>query len=417
MAPKRRAVTAKALQSLLVRIGAASSGTKASLEERFRHDITRTRLFPQRPKGEISRPTNEKFRIMSIDMGIKNLAFCEAEVSYPAKDSLNATMDVLRWERVDLAPATRNVAQLDRTGVSDEAADEEVDAYSHDALSRTAYGLVRETILSGAPDVVLIEKQRWRSGGGSAVQQWTLRVNTLEGMLWAVLKTLYNERLLTLEKETDADKKKKAGLYDVFGVDPKRVGQYWLGQNAQRLAGEAEAPPSAADAPDETDPRDTTSPKLSRSKAEKKAKISLLRSWLTALPASTTPTTGKTTPAISFTIGKNAESTYQALCFPSKSARSTKKKGVGEESRDGGLDDIPAVQMRKLDDVTDCFLQAAAWVSWESNRAQLRDVWRSKRSKGRKGRIEQSDTHTPHDYALPDLDDTVLQAMLSELEA
>lgn len=427
MAPKIQTVTAKALQSLLVRIGAASSGTKASLEERFRRDVVKPRLFTRRPGWELSRPTDEKIRVVSIDMGIKNLAFCEAEVSYPVKGSLNATMEVLRWEKVDLAPGARDVeaqiTQRNTTEPGDVDADEDIDPYSLGVLSNTAYGLVKETILSGAPDVILIEKQRWRSGGGSAVQQWTLRVNTLEGMLWAVLKTLYAERLAILQKESKGlDQEKNNGLYDVFSVDPKRVGYYWLGQSAQHLAGEASAfsPFAAAvagraDLPDEAE---TPSPKLSRSKAEKKAKIALLRSWLTASPASTAPTTCKMTPTISFKIGTKAESTYQALCFPSKSTRSSSgskknqksSSNSTEESPDSIADGISAVQMKKLDDVTDCFLQAAAWVSWESNRVQLRDVWR--RGKG----VEQEDMLGSHSGALPDLDNNVLLDMLREVE-
>ena len=34
-------------------------------------------------------------------------------------------------------------------------------------------------------------------------------------------------------------------------------------------------------------------------------------------------------------------------------------------------DDIPVAEIKKLDDVTDCFLQAAAWIAWEANRLQL----------------------------------------------
>ncbi|PWO27696.1 hypothetical protein PtrARCrB10_03725 [Pyrenophora tritici-repentis] len=217
MAPKSRTVTAKSLQALLTRIGARSSGTKAVLHQRLRHELHQSRLFIRHPTWQKSRPTtDQKLRIMSIDMGIKNLAFCEAEISWPVKDSLNATMHVLR--------------------VMGEADDDDdvdvVDAYSLNILSKTAYGLVKNTILAASPDVILIEKQRWRSGGGSAVQQWTLRVNTLEGMLWAILQTMYSERLITRNKKAGEDKEK---LFNVFGVDPKRVGMYWLGEQGIAL--------------------------------------------------------------------------------------------------------------------------------------------------------------------------------------
>ncbi|EMD97740.1 hypothetical protein COCC4DRAFT_52109 [Bipolaris maydis ATCC 48331] len=367
MATKPRAITVKGLQSLLVRIGLASSGTKAILEGRFRHNFTKPRLFARHPEWEASRPTDQKLRIMSIDMGIKNLAFCEAEVSYPVKDGLNAKMDILRWERVDLASTRHQGAtessQPDTTRLNDAeaGANEEVDPYSLDTLSKTAYKLIKETILSGSPDVILIEKQRWRSGGGSAVQQWTLRVNTLEGMLWAVLETIQNE--------TDATQtnKEKKNLYDVFAVDPKRVGHYWLGQNDQRLATDEATSSPAKDIQNEAEDQ----PTLSRSKAEKKAKISLLRSWLTASPPSTSPTVTKSTPPISFVISNHAQPAYRALCFPRR-----KKQNSEFKDAESVIGDISGSEMKKLDDVTDCFLQAAAWVSWESNRQQLCDIWR-----------------------------------------
>lgn len=367
MASKPRAITAKGLQSLLIRIGSASSGTKPILEERFRQNFTKSRLFARHPEWEASRPIGQKLRIMSIDMGIKNLAFCEAEVSYPVKDSLDAKMDVLRWEKADLASVRYQGAtessELDTTRLSDAEADadEEVDPYSLDTLSKTAYKLIKETILSGSPDVILIEKQRWRSGGGSAVQQWTLRVNTLEGMLWAVLETIQNETDVT---QMNKEKKK---LYDVFAVDPKRVGHYWLGQNSQRLAADEATSSPAKDIQNEAEGQ----PTISRSKAEKKAKISLLRSWLTESPASTSSTITKSTPPISFVISNPAQPTYRALCFPRR-----KKQNSESKDAESVLDDIPGSEMKKLDDVTDCFLQAAAWVSWESNRVQLCDIWR-----------------------------------------
>lgn len=35
------------------------------------------------------------------------------------------------------------------------------------------------------------------------------------------------------------------------------------------------------------------------------------------------------------------------------------------------VEEIPVAEIKKLDDVADCFLQAAAWVAWEGGRGQL----------------------------------------------
>jgi cruciform cutting endonuclease 1 len=399
MAPKSRAVTAKALQTLLVHIGAPSSGTKAVLQERFQRDMGKPRLPKTQSTREIPESASKKLRIMSIDMGIKNLAFCEAEVSYPSKDSLDAKMRVLRWEKINLTEATYDdsyePSETNTTEQGTAGAGEESDPYSVGALSKTAYGLIKKTILAGSPDIILIEKQRWRSGGGSAVQQWTLRVNTLEGMLWAVLQTIRAERL---SKEGEASNTEK--LYDVFSADPKRVGQYWLSRAAGRLA-EADKKVGGILTEDlgaeseEKEDESATKKKPSRTKAEKQAKIALLRSWLTATPASTASVTRDTIPSITFSIAPGAEATRKALCSISKSERRKESNGAPADILS------TKTQLKKLDDITDCFLQAAAWVSWESNRLQLQEVW--KRKKG-------------SDESIVKLKDEVLVEMIQEIE-
>jgi cruciform cutting endonuclease 1 len=398
MAAKPRAVTAKALQTLLVHIGAPSSGTKAVLRERFQRDIGKPRLPRGHSPWKTPESASKKVRIMSIDMGIKNLAFCEAEISCPLKNSLDAKMKVLRWEKINLTETAHDGSQeppeLMTTEQDTADADEGSDPYSADALSKTAYALVKKTILAGSPDIVLIEKQRWRSGGGSAVQQWTLRVNTLEGMLWAVLQTIYAERL---SKEGEALGTKK--LYDVFSADPKRVGQYWLARAAGHLAEVDEKVDRSMDDSEvesevnENEP--ATKKKPSRTKAEKQAKIALLRSWLTTTPASTISATRDSIPSITFSIAPGAEATREALCSLSKPKQ---RKG----SRKPPADTLSTnTQLNKLDDITDCFLQAAAWVSWESNRLQLQEVWKRK---------------SGSDKSMTGLTDEVLEEMIEEIE-
>ncbi|RYN23440.1 hypothetical protein AA0112_g9433 [Alternaria arborescens] len=313
---------------------------------------------------------------MSIDMGIKNLAFCEAEVSYPFTNSLDAAMEILRWEKINLTEATHDDiherSEVTTTEQDTASADEESDPYSVDALSKTAYGLFRNTILTGSPDIILIEKQRWRSGGSSAVQQWTLRVNTLEGMLWAVLQTMNAERL-----NGGAEALGTGNVYEVFSADPKRVGQYWLTRATRNSPEMDEKTDRSRDGLEagsgEEGDKSVAKKKPSRTKAEKQAKIALLRSWLTSTPASTASVTRDSIPSIMFSITPGAEATREALCGPLESRKPKKAKRVSTEP-------LPTQgQLKKLDDITDCFLQAAAWVSWESNRLQLQEVWKRKK--------------------------------------
>ncbi|KAH9881233.1 hypothetical protein J1614_001729 [Plenodomus biglobosus] len=432
--PKTPSITVKALQSLLTRIGSTSSGTKPVLYSRFLRDLSVSRIRNSHSTSDVQQTGdwNRKLRIVSIDMGIKNLAFCEAEVSYPgcvkgedakeATQGWDAVMEVIRWEKIDLvanardlrgpAPSGTSKGKASKKGIAIEEADEDADPYSLSVLSETAYRLIKSTILSAAPDVILIEKQRWRSGGGSAVQQWTVRVNTLEGMLWAVLATLKGETM-HIPKGHGETHPHAMKAYEVFAVDPKRVGQYWLQQEAQVAAVDEsksvtralKSKAKAQKAGNEVETEDEANVEINkaptRSKAEKKAKINMLRSWLSSNSTSTSDITGATTttPTITFKLGPSTQRIRQALCSPTKTVRRRKKS---EEEGDTPAPEavVPEKELRKLDDVTDCFLQAAAWVSWEANRRQLQDV-RLRRGAG--------------DGATADVDDAVLLAMVREI--
>ncbi len=301
-------------------------------------------------------------------------------------------MRIHRWEKVDLA-RTASAERIDVSSTKgkenerDKEEEEDTDMYSSSSLSTTAYTLVKNTILTSNLDIILIEKQRWRSGGGSAVLQWTVRVNTLEGMLWAVLTTLRSEQRAMQQQQTPKQRKGKAEIvsqtsdFEIFAVDPKRVGQYWIGQSAASMQDDEQA-----------------TKKLSKSKMEKKARIEILRSWLTSTPSNTGnkwSSNGKTndtsTPTITFNFSETAERIRRALCFPTRkatrgSSRKELKKTTGAEAEDEGL--VVGTDLKKLDDVTDCFLQAAAWVSWESNRLQLLEVLEKKVGKKGKGKVK-----------------------------
>lgn len=386
MALRTAKLTSKHLQTLLSRIGAAISGTRPTLHSRLSYELSRDGVLHFPPSGRVHQ---HKLRVISIDMGLKNLAFCSSEVSFTLDTRVFGNMCVTRWEKIDLIQTTQrrtnpepDVQETRNSGAMglSKVYDEEVDPFSHCVLSRIAYRLVKDTIIAEKPDVVLIEKQRWRSGGGSAIQQWTVRVNTLEGMLWAVLETLKAERTALPSgpkgKETE---KKKAGQYEVFAVDPKRVVHYWLA-NKEQIQEKGETGQK----------RRTNSRKL----GEKKAKIALLREWLASGPdVSTSTSTANSqvtspSPRISFEFGTQAQSVRQALDPLQTRKKSTKRASSSSlsssssssppansnASLDQGLPNVVEQQLKKLDDVTDCFLQAAAWVSWEMNRLQMQEM-------------------------------------------
>jgi cruciform cutting endonuclease 1 len=384
MAPKTPTVTVKSLQALLTQIGSATSGRKENLISRLSQDLK----VPRLPECTGSR---KSIRILSIDMGIKNLAFCVADVTVKNsgpedgnkdKKGVGTKMNIISWRRLDVVEEVSISTAKQKTEAKLIVDEEGVeDQYTPSAMSSTAYKLLVHTLLPCKPDIILIERQRWRSSNGVAIQQWTVRVNTLEGMLWAILTALRAE-----SKSSNASTKSKNRDYEIHGVDPKRVGNFWIGEN---IRGEAlkRTKMGVEDAlivgpegeiEDIIAKKDGPAPKkLSRGKAEKKAKIQLLRSWLTPDARSTVPQPPKKSKAdmdglssaINFTFSPDAEATRIAL------SSTEKLKSERKSSK------IDVLDSKKLDDVTDCFLQAAAWVAWEVNRRKMVQDWDSEQGR------------------------------------
>ncbi|PSR97298.1 mitochondrial resolvase Ydc2 [Coniella lustricola] len=65
-----------------------------------------------------------------------------------------------------------------------------VEDFSPGRLAELAVDLITTRLLPLKPDIILLEQQRFRSQGGDGVFEWTLRVNTLESMLYAIFTTL-----------------------------------------------------------------------------------------------------------------------------------------------------------------------------------------------------------------------------------
>lgn len=109
MPPKPRPVTAKSLQHLLTQIGSPSSGTKDVLLQRLKCELGHSRLFARRAhwQDRLRSEPPRGLRMVSIDMGIKNLAFCEVDVDYSGGDATKPMMNVIKWDKLNLADATQ----------------------------------------------------------------------------------------------------------------------------------------------------------------------------------------------------------------------------------------------------------------------------------------------------------------------
>ncbi|MCJ1438424.1 hypothetical protein MMC27_007812 [Xylographa pallens] len=205
------------LKALATATGLPSSGTKPVLTTRLLHSLPISKLYHlQRTNEGADTPP----RILSIDMGIRNLAYCQLALpsSWPASKQpvLSALPVVEAWDRIAVAPRpTFALPEASSTPQTKEPFDPTT--YAPHALS-----LLSSLILSTAqssPTTILIERQRFRSMGSSSVQEWTLRVNMFEAMLHAVLHTLRTQSIW-------------AG--NVYAVEPGRVQAFWLGDKDEK---------------------------------------------------------------------------------------------------------------------------------------------------------------------------------------
>ncbi|KAI0124845.1 mitochondrial putative cruciform cutting endonuclease 1 [Xylariales sp. AK1849] len=294
------------LKTLAVACGLPSSGTKGILTQRLETAVGDYR------RNALPLPSQ---RILSIDLGIRNLAFSLLTPGTPLKGTGHGfrgppPVKVKLWRRVALAGGTRD----DKTLI-------EKEQWHPGSMAELTLNLVLDQLLNIPPTHILIERQRFRSGGGVAVQEWTLRVNTLEAMIHATLRTL-----------------KKLGHWEgeVYSIAPGRVGPFWLDDDAA-LGSPDKAPDS----------------RKSAKARNKKAKIDLVGNWLEQ--GKIDPLSGAKNPAQSYI--------YRWKGGRWKGGRRSTKSTTEEEPVEEFFD--------KLDDLADCLLQGMAWIKWEENKRLL----------------------------------------------
>lgn len=307
------------LHRLAVALGVTCSGTKAERINSIQRAVSNVRA------GDSKKGALPKLSLLSIDMGIKNLAF--AHLTAPLQQAPGSS-DYLHYGKPTLQQ-WRRIAVSESQHTGDPGSVPSVAGSSTEKLSkppsvqpmettaesfepvdfaRHAYNLIDYMIDTYQPTHVIIERQRFRSGGGSAVQEWTIRVGVFEGMLYSVLQTLVSERKMCLTVEP---------------VQPARVNRYWLeGHQNSSL-------PSS---------------KKLVGREVKKAKIDLVSDMIKEGGAQFHITT---------------ELQPFAGIFVSSCAKSPKSKSAMSAS------------MSKLDDLADSVLQGLAWIDWQNNRRHV----------------------------------------------
>ncbi|KAJ5193976.1 DNA-binding SAP [Penicillium cf. griseofulvum] len=350
-------------------------------------------------------------------MGIQNLAF--AHLLVPRSDSQAVGIDaehprppvLTAWHRLAISEiSSLNLTPGDNTGIiktaepisgSGDATEsshatlpigtaedlpvkiaksaKEENLYYPDIYAANAYTLITSLMAAYRPTHVLIERQRFRSGGASAVLEWTLRVGLMEGMLYAVLQTLRQER--------------GGDVADLIvrGIEPSRVVRYWLEGGSGSLVPEKGEVDEKSKIPGKE--------KKPTAREVKKAKIDLVGRWLSATMQNTNacPDTDGGIKKLELGIAANnkivlADKSVSPALHDVASAYMRKwqgqtqtKKAKGKKgslkngshalspvsSQSDMRDDVAAVDLGKLDDLADCLLQGVTWVEWEIMRERI----------------------------------------------
>ncbi|OQD85215.1 hypothetical protein PENANT_c010G01474 [Penicillium antarcticum] len=403
------------LQRIARATGIQSSGTKGVLVERIATELnlqhTTAGCLPPTSSKRKSKPvglspssTNDDMQfkqqrpwsILSIDMGIQNLAFAHLRIpssSESAPASLDSdhppTLELTAWHKLavseisnlNLIPTTsENLSTTSETTLpiakaQSKDSEKEKENYTPSLYAQNAYKLITSLLEAYNPTHILIERQRFRSGGGSAVQEWTLRVGVFEGMLYAILHALREERGGTLQNVV------------VQGIEPRRVVRYWLEGGTKRDADEKG--------------EDSKAKKLT-ARDIKKAKIDLVAHWLssarkhqnaasgegevcTTKPGSLADTKIVLADSSESPILQNISAGYlrkwldQATRKSKTTKTKTKDRTIVTESPciasiAQGMALTPttaAIDPGKLDDLADCLLQGVTWVEWQVMRERI----------------------------------------------
>ncbi|KAK6356607.1 hypothetical protein TWF718_000955 [Orbilia javanica] len=201
------------LKDILQRCGWPVSGTKAVMANEIQARLRRSALTTYRRSspGVLEPAANQpdEYRILSLDMGIKNMAVCLLKV--PRQELLSSepiVPEILNWQRFSLFDNQdcENKPDCAAQGVD----------FASASLAPFATALARQFVVSHNPTIIAIEKQRYRTMGSAVVQEWTLRVNKLEAMLHAALRVLQEE-----------------GVWEegaTHSICPQKTTGYWLGR-------------------------------------------------------------------------------------------------------------------------------------------------------------------------------------------
>lgn len=256
-------------------------------------------------------------RVLSIDMGIKNFSYALIDVH-----DLSKPPCLQQWRRLDVT--TDFCSQNEDIDFA-----EKEKSFDPLKYARISYLLFAKYILpTYRPDIILIERQRHRTGGRSTVIEWTFRVNMFESVVWGVLNTYISENGFNVYMKS---------------ISPRTTKSYWIPSPLHL----------GVEEPNE---------KISYAKSKSMC-VQIVKDWVSKDPVSETPVV---------TFSKNVSQQVARFHGKKKKVCTTRKVENGEAVLETGVA-TPNASV-KLDDLTDSLLQGIAWVQWQRNQNLVVDA-------------------------------------------
>ncbi len=371
------------LKTLCLHCGLPTSGIKKILLNNIIQEIHYTNFFfsklKLKPKKSpsITSSTNN-YNVISIDMGIRNLALCQTQVSWSSSLNFNSNSKtnnlppikpikpiITKWFKLDISKQLLSTPSL--TSINQD---------SLRNLSLLSYNIINQicfTNNNSIPNFIIFERQRFRSGGGMNVQEWTILVNTFAAMLRAVLTTL----------EQDTKSKKNTIIPRVFEVNPKRMTGYWL--SSLDLNEQMQITNKNTDKKTDKETKKQRKPSTTNSK---RLKIDIVNKWC----SKAIQQQNKSSSAfkfhddlllndIKFKTNKNGDEKitsnflYKLLPVPETSSwfpiGSESSSIIYDKETNDDINDKTLEAPKKSDDLADSLLQNLAWIQWIQNRRTI----------------------------------------------
>ncbi|KAL2024136.1 hypothetical protein VTK56DRAFT_9916 [Thermocarpiscus australiensis] len=338
--------SAASLRALCASCGLPNSSPKTALYRRLRLAARGLQPLPATA------------RILSIDLGLKNFAFSLLQPAPPSRPESSQSprppriqpVHLHAWHRLDLTLPSSSSSSSSSGALSTTSATTSSEDFSPAAMAALTVDLVRTRLLPLRPTHVLIERQRFRTGGGAAVAEWTLRVNTLEAMLHAVFAAAAAAAATVTATATMPQRERgsEPGVVEVRAVPPRRVAQFLFPAGEEVVV-----PPVLQDGDGDGDGdggRGAGKGKGTAYRLLKRGKVDLLGRWLAE---------GE------MVVPQTAQAREMAGLFVD--AWEGKGKGKGKGKADNKKEEKTAEKLVKMDDLSDAVLQGMVWLQWQRN--------------------------------------------------